>query len=75
MNKEDNKIVLNEQIQLVVEQKKIPSILKRPSTDKSNVISADSTKCGKIAISPLPHLKNNASIETNGYQIKVSDIC
>lgn len=68
--KEDNKIVLNEQIRLVVEQKKVPSILKRPLVTKppNIVIPAESTKGGKIAISPLPVVKNH---NTNGYQIKV----
>lgn len=68
--KEDNKIVLNEQIRLVVEQKKVPSILKRPLVTKTPniVIPAESTKGGKIAISPLPIVKSHS---TNGYQIKV----
>lgn len=71
--KEDNKIVLNEQIRLVVEQKKVPSILKSPLMTKppNIVIPAESTKGGKIAISPLPTVKSHS---TNGYQIKVQII-
>lgn len=68
--KEDNKIVLNEQIRLVVEQKKVPSILKRPLVTKpaNIVIPAECTKGGKIAITPLPIVNNHS---TNGYKIKV----
>ncbi|XP_061716034.1 uncharacterized protein LOC133524172 isoform X2 [Cydia pomonella] len=50
--------VVNKQIKLVVDQKKVPSLL----LDKANV--PESTMGGKIAISPLPHKVN--------YQRKVS---
>ncbi|XP_063394147.1 cyclic AMP-dependent transcription factor ATF-6 alpha isoform X1 [Cydia fagiglandana] len=50
--------VVNKQIKLVVDQKKVPSLL----LDQANI--PETTKGGKIAISPLPHKVN--------YQRKVS---
>lgn len=64
-NSNDNKIAVNGQIQLIVEHKKVPSILKRHSnvTTKppSIIIPAESTKGGKIAISPLTQTKFNGA--------------
>ncbi|KAJ2946600.1 hypothetical protein O0L34_g12656 [Tuta absoluta] len=76
---QENKIVLNDQIHLVVEQKKVPSILKRPVplplpntnvNGHSIVIPDGSTNQGKIAISPLPYVANGGT--ENGVHIKMS---
>ncbi|XP_064292041.1 cyclic AMP-dependent transcription factor ATF-6 alpha isoform X2 [Plodia interpunctella] len=72
VTKENGQIVLNDQIKLVVDQKKLPSILKRPqvlgNSKPSIVIPSESTKGGKIAISPLPQ----TNIKSTGYQVKLS---
>ncbi|XP_075988063.1 bZIP_ATF6 domain-containing protein ATf6 isoform X2 [Anticarsia gemmatalis] len=68
----DKQIVVNGQIKLIVEQKKVPSILKRTSSvvkAPSIIIPAESTKGGKIAISPLPQAKFNGA---NDVQYKVT---
>ncbi|XP_028176960.1 cyclic AMP-dependent transcription factor ATF-6 alpha [Ostrinia furnacalis] len=75
--KEDKHNVLNEQIKLVVEQKKIPAILKRSnilvkSKPSAVVIPAESTKGGKIAISPLPMANFNGVNNSNGYKVQLS---
>lgn len=75
----DVKTIPNEQIKLVVEQKKIPSILKRPnllSKAKASaiVIPTESTNGGKIVISPLPQSKLNVTNHSNGYAVKVNTI-
>lgn len=62
----DKQTVVNGQIQLKieVEQKKVPSILKRNSNvtkPPSIVIPAESTKGGKIAISPMTQTKVNGA--------------
>ncbi|KAI5642408.1 bZIP transcription factor domain-containing protein [Phthorimaea operculella] len=71
---QEKKIVLNDQIHLVVEQKKIPSILKRPVPTNVNGhsirIPDGSTNQGKIAISPLPYVANGGT--ENGVHIKMS---
>ncbi|CAH2068346.1 unnamed protein product, partial [Iphiclides podalirius] len=63
------------QIQLIMEQKRIPITLKKhqPIEIKSEniVIPTETTKGGKIAITPLPH--TNISVgKTNGCQLKFS---
>lgn len=66
----DQHIIVNGHIQFVVEQK-IPSILKRTSSIvKPPRISVpiESTKGGKIAIPPLPHMKLNGAKDV---QVKV----
>ncbi|XP_047034984.1 cyclic AMP-dependent transcription factor ATF-6 beta [Helicoverpa zea] len=68
----DKQIVVNGQIQLIVEQKKVPSILKRNCnvvSKPSIVIPAESTKGGKIAISPLTQTKFNGAKDI---QLKVT---
>ncbi|KAL0850436.1 hypothetical protein ABMA28_012240 [Loxostege sticticalis] len=77
LQKDEKQNILNDQIKLVVEQKKIPAILKRPNMlvkpkPSAVVIPAESTKGGKIAISPLPQTKFNGTNNSNGYQVKVS---
>ena len=63
----DKQITVNGQIQLMVgvEHKKVPSILKRNcnivTKPTSIVIPAESTKGGKIAISPLTQTKFNGA--------------
>lgn len=68
----DKQIVVNGQIQLILEQKKVPSILKRNSNvvtkPPSIVIPAECTKGGKIAISPLSQTIFN---DVKDHQIKV----
>lgn len=68
----DKQIVVNGQIQLIVEQKKVPSILKRTTSviksPPSIVIPAESTKGGKIAISPMQLPKYNGAPDV---QVKV----
>ncbi|KAF9407708.1 hypothetical protein HW555_012359 [Spodoptera exigua] len=69
----DNKISVNGQIQLVVEQKKVPSILKRHSSvntkPASIIIPAESTTGGKIAISPLTQTKFNNGAKDSQVQV------
>ncbi|XP_013183487.2 cyclic AMP-dependent transcription factor ATF-6 alpha [Amyelois transitella] len=72
--KENSQILLNDQLKLVVDQKKIPSILKKPqvlvNTKPNMVIPAECSKGRKIAISPLPQTK--VKDVSNGYQVKMS---
>ncbi|CAH0600730.1 unnamed protein product [Chrysodeixis includens] len=68
----NDKIVVNGQIQLIVEQKKVPSILKRNInvvTKPASVVIPAESKGGKIAISPLPQANLNGAKEV---QVKVT---
>lgn len=71
----DKQITVHGQIQLMVgvEHKKVPSILKRNSNvltkQPSIVIPAETTKGGKIAISPLTQTKFNCSKD---HQVQVN---
>lgn len=72
--KENSPVVLNEQVQVVVDQKKVPSILKRSpqlvlNGKQPSIVIPESTKGGKIAICPLPQTKYNGA---SNYQVKVS---
>ncbi|CAG9783207.1 unnamed protein product [Diatraea saccharalis] len=76
-----NHKIVNNQIKVIVEQKKIPSILKRSSNlfvkaeSPTIVVPAGSTKGGKIAISPLLQTKysdtQTNNVKTNGYQLEL----
>ncbi|XP_026728659.1 cyclic AMP-dependent transcription factor ATF-6 alpha isoform X2 [Trichoplusia ni] len=71
-NNLNDKIVVNGQIQLIVEQKKVPSILKRNMnvvTKPASVVIPAESKGGKIAISPLPQVNLNGAKEV---QVKVT---
>ncbi|RVE53267.1 hypothetical protein evm_002100 [Chilo suppressalis] len=76
--KEDDHKIVNNNVKVVMEQKKIPSILKRSSNLSTKaktptiMIPAQSTKGGKIAISPLPQLNQNGVSQCNGYQLAIS---
>lgn len=72
-NNLNDKIVVNGQIQLIVEQKKVPSILKRNInvvTKPASVVIPAESKGGKIAISPLPQANLNGAKEV---QVKVGE--
>lgn len=64
----------NSQVKLIMEQKRIPAILKKHQLinikSENIVIPTKSTKGSKIAITPVSQANIN-STKTNGYQIKV----
>ncbi|XP_072935154.1 uncharacterized protein Atf6 isoform X2 [Epargyreus clarus] len=71
IKKEDNNI------HLLVEQRKIPTVVKRSTNllfqePNGLVIPPDSTKAAKIAILPLKQNKPHTDKEINSYQVKAS---